>query len=60
MTYTYRTIWSDEDDEYVGLCDEFPGLSWLEPIRHDAFEGIQRLVAEVVADMRANGETAPN
>ncbi len=28
--YTYRVTWSEEDQEYVGLCAEFPGLSWLE------------------------------
>ncbi|PJA42533.1 MAG: toxin-antitoxin system HicB family antitoxin, partial [Lysobacterales bacterium CG_4_9_14_3_um_filter_62_6] len=27
--YTYRVIWSDEDVEFVGLCAEFPSLSWL-------------------------------
>ena len=28
--YTYRVIWSEEDQEFVGLCAEFPILSWLE------------------------------
>ena len=27
--YTYRVTWSVEDNEYVGLCAEFPSLSWL-------------------------------
>ncbi len=27
--YTYRVTWSEEDSEYVGLCAEFPSLSWL-------------------------------
>lgn len=27
--YTYRVTWSDEDKEYLGLCAEFPSLSWL-------------------------------
>lgn len=27
--YSYRVTWSAEDDEYVGLCTEFPSLSWL-------------------------------
>lgn len=25
--YTYRVTWSAEDEEYVGLCAEFPSLS---------------------------------
>ena len=33
--YTYRVIWSEEDQEFVGLCAEFPSLSWLEE-EHDA------------------------
>jgi len=27
--YTYRVIWSEEDCEHVGLCAEFPSLSWM-------------------------------
>ena len=27
--YTYRVTWSPEDDEHLGLCAEFPLLSWL-------------------------------
>ena len=28
--YTYRITWSEEDQEYAGLCIEFPSLSWLD------------------------------
>jgi len=34
--YTYRVTWSEEDDEYVGLCSEFPSLSWLAPLPEEA------------------------
>lgn len=57
--YTYRVTWSAEDDEYVGLCSEFPGLSWLAHSHDEALRGIRELVAEVVADMKANNETTP-
>lgn len=57
--YTYRVTWSEEDQEFVGLCAEFPSLSWLECDRHAALDGITRLVAEVLADLRAGGEPAP-
>ena len=57
--YTYRVTWSAEDEEYVGLCAEFPGLSWLEPTLEEAFAGIRWLVADCVADMEANGEPIP-
>ena len=29
--FTYRVSWSEEDQEYVGLCAEFPRISWLKP-----------------------------
>ena len=57
--YTYRVTWSAEDEEYVGLCAEFPSLSWLAPTQEEAFSGIRTLVAECVEDMRANNETPP-
>ncbi len=57
--YTYRITWSAEDNENVGLCAEFPSLSWLAPTPDKALSGIQRLVRSVVADMRATGETVP-
>ena len=57
--YTYRVMWSDEDQEYVGLCDEFPSLSWLDSTPEKALEGIRKVVAEVVADLEKNGETIP-
>lgn len=57
--YTYRCAWSDEDGEYVGSVDEFPSLSWLAPTQEDALGGIRRVTAEVVGDLRANGETVP-
>ncbi len=57
--YTYRMTWSEEDEEYVGLCVEYPSLSWLAPTPQAALEGIRQVVADVVADMEANGEAVP-
>lgn len=57
--YTYRLTWSEEDQEYVGLCVEFPSLSWLDKDEEKAFQGIRNLVNEVVADMVASGEPVP-
>ena len=42
----------------MGLCAEFPSLSWLAATPEEALSGIQRLVADCVADMRTNGEPA--
>ena len=57
--YTYRVTWSAEDEEYVGLCAEFPSLSWLASTQEGAFSGIRVLVADCIADMQANNETPP-
>jgi predicted RNase H-like HicB family nuclease len=54
--YTCRVTWSAEDNEYVGLCAEFPSLSWLDADQSKAFSGIEELVADVVADMISNNE----
>lgn len=58
--YTYRVTWSDEDAEYVGLCAEFPSLSWLASGPEAALRGIRRVVADAVADMRKKGEAVPD
>jgi len=57
--YTYRVTWVEEDGEYVGLCVEFPSLSWLASEPEVALQGIRQVVADVVADMQANGEPIP-
>lgn len=57
--YTYRITWSAEDGEHLGLCAEFPSLSWLAPTPGEALAGIRELVRGVLADMRTNGESPP-
>jgi len=49
--YTYRVLWSEEDGEHVGLCEEFPSLSWLAPTQVGALNGITQLVSEVLRDL---------
>ena len=58
--YTYRVTWSEEDEEYVGLCAEFPSLSWLEKIPEKALSGIRKVVKETVADLRKSDEAIPD
>lgn len=57
--YTYRVIWSAEDQEHVGLCEEFPSLSWLAESPELALAGIRELVHGVLDDMKATGERPP-
>ena len=57
--YTYRVTWSEEDSGYVGLCIEFPGLSWLAATPETALRGIRHVITGVVADMKDSGESVP-
>ena len=57
--YTCRITWSAEDGEYLGQCAQLPSLSWLAPTPGEALSGIRELVSDVLADMRANGESPP-
>ncbi len=57
--YTYRVTWSEEDGEYIGLCVEFPSLSWLAADPESALIGIRQVVADVVADLQKNEEPVP-
>ena len=57
--YTYRVTWSVEDEEYVGLCAEFPSLSWLAHSPESALKGIRKTVESVIKDMKENNEEIP-
>lgn len=57
--YTYRVIWSKDDQEFSGLCAEFPSLSWLATNKEDAIRGITKVVAQVLKDLKQNGEPVP-
>ena len=57
--YTYRVIWSEDDREFVGLCAEFPSLSWLHATMQGALKGIATVVANTVKDMKKAGGEVP-
>jgi predicted HicB family RNase H-like nuclease len=57
--YTYRVTWSEDDQEYVGLCAEFPSLSWLDKTPESALKGIRVILESVIKDMIHGGEEIP-
>ena len=57
--YSFSVNWSAEDREFVGLCAEFPSLSWLDPDSDKARSGIERLVFDTLQDMNSTGEIIP-
>jgi predicted HicB family RNase H-like nuclease len=57
--YTYRVTWSEDDQEYAGLCTEFPSLSWIGKTPEAALKGIREIVQSVINDMSRTGEEIP-
>jgi predicted HicB family RNase H-like nuclease len=57
--YTYRVTWSEDDEEFVGLCTEFPSLSWLATTQEKALKGIFSVVKDCIVDMINNNEEIP-
>lgn len=57
--YSFRVTWSEEDQEFVATCLEFPSLSWLAGKPEAALTGLRELIDEVIADVDSAGETVP-
>lgn len=43
----------------MGLCAEFPSLSWLAQTPEEALKGIRLVVARMLVDLEANSEPIP-
>lgn len=57
--YTYRVFWSDEDREYVGVCAELPGLSWLDKKPEKALAGIRKAARDAVKILSRDRDEIP-
>jgi predicted RNase H-like HicB family nuclease len=57
--YSYRVFWSQEDQEYVGVCAELPGLSWLDKSPVLALQGIRRVAREGLEILTEHGDPIP-
>ncbi len=57
--YAYRVYWSEEDQEFVGLCAELPSLSWLDKSQTAALRGIVNLARQIVEDLAKGREPIP-
>jgi len=51
---------ASDENEHVGLCAKFPSLFWLAPSPEKALAGIRKVVADVVEEMTAAGESVPD
>ena len=57
--YTYRVAWSEEEQEFMGLCAEFALLSHFDETPEKALVGIRDLVAFSVDWLREEGKPVP-
>lgn len=51
----FNVAWSEEDQAWVGTCDEYPSLSWLDPDGSKAMDGIVELAYVTRADIAKDG-----
>lgn len=58
--YIYKVVWSEENREYIGVCVEFPELSWFGVSPESALKGIRKVVEDVIKEMMENGESPPD
>ncbi len=49
--HIFSILWTEEDQQFVGLCSDFPSLSWLASDSANALAGIETLVNETLADI---------
>lgn len=57
--FSYRVFWSPEDREYVGVCAEMSGLSWLAKTPEAALSGIRRAARDGVKILEEDGDPVP-
>jgi hypothetical protein len=58
-SFTCQVIWSDKDQELVGLCNDFPSLSKLAKDQDSALQVIYKVVSETMDDLIGNQKTSP-
>lgn len=58
-SYTYRTMWSHEDQQFVATVAEFPSLSWLARTHEAAEAGLKAVVHQTLVDLRDSGGVIP-
>ena len=46
--YSYIVKWSEEDNQWVGICSTFPSLSWVADTPEEALKGVIVLVCKVI------------
>ena len=57
--YAIHIFWSDEDEGYIAICDEFPGLSAFGETRVEALNEAQTALDGMLETYRLKGIQIP-
>ena len=57
--YTIHIFWSDEDQGFVAICDEFPGLSAFGETREDSLKEAQAALDLMIDHYKSTGQPLP-
>lgn len=57
--YTIHIFWSDEDEGFIGVCDEFPGLSAFGETREDALTETEIALNLMIEHYLESGQALP-
>ena len=57
--YTYRLLWDEDKQRYLGVCSEFPDLKYEATITSDALAGIQNRIAEEIESLSRLKKVVP-
>lgn len=58
--YTYRLLWDEDKERYLGVCSEFPDLKYEAASTNDALTGIQNRVAEEIETFARQRKQPPD
>ena len=57
--YALQIFWSDEDEGFIAICDEFPGLSAFGETRENALKEAQIALSLMIEHYHASGQALP-
>lgn len=57
--YSITIKWSDHDEDFIALCEEFPGLSAFGPTRQDALKEFEIVLKGFIDIYREDKEELP-
>ncbi len=58
--YAIQIFWSEEDESFIAICQEFPGLSAFGETREEALREAQTALDLMIETYRENSITLPD